>query len=91
LFNNFKIAETEGYLEQIKKPEFKKIYEKIKSFVYPALKTNPYFSSHIKKLKGKYSEIYRYRVGDYRLFYTVDKEKVIIFIVSLIHRKDAYR
>lgn len=31
------------------------------------------------------------RVGDYRLVYTVEKKKLIIYLLTIAHRKDAYR
>ncbi|MBN1190303.1 MAG: type II toxin-antitoxin system RelE/ParE family toxin [Dehalococcoidales bacterium] len=37
------------------------------------------------------SSIYRYRIGNYRLFYTVSPEKRIIFILDIANRKDTYR
>ena len=48
-------------------------------------------NSNIKKLKGEYKDIYRYRIGDYRLFYKVSEETVIIFILDIEARKDAYK
>jgi mRNA interferase RelE/StbE len=42
-------------------------------------------------LKGELSSIYRYRIGDYRLFYTIDFDKKLVFILDITHRKDAYR
>ena len=45
----------------------------------------------IKKLKGIYKEIYRFRLGDFRLFYKVSEEKVIVFIIDIEARKDAYK
>ena len=70
-------------------PQF--LYKKIKEYIYPILRENPYFGSNIKKLKGEYKELYRYRIGDYRLFYKVSEETVIIFIIDIENRKDAYK
>jgi mRNA interferase RelE/StbE len=42
-----------------------------------------------KKLKG--SEEYRVRVGDYRVIYEIHEKTVVILIVRVSHRKDAYR
>ncbi|MFA5851578.1 MAG: type II toxin-antitoxin system RelE/ParE family toxin [Spirochaetales bacterium] len=55
------------------------------------MRENPYFGPNIKKMKGEYEEVYRYRIGDYRLFYTVSEETVILFIIDLENRKDAYK
>ena len=90
LFHNYKIAETTSFQKEIKKVGSLNIYSKIKNVVYPQLKKNPYFGSNIKKLKGEFDGVYRFRIGDYRLFYKTDKEKVIIFILSLKPRKNSY-
>lgn len=90
LSGNFRIAETDSFRKEISKPEFSEIYEKIKSVVYPQLKANPFFGPNIKKLKGEFDQFYRFRIGYYRLFYKIDKEKVIVFVVKIKKRKDAY-
>jgi len=90
LSNNYKIAETATFSNNISKKKFSFLYPKIKDYVYPILKNNPFFGPHIKKLKGKLSDFYRYRIGKYRLFYTVDQDKIIIFIADIKDRKDAY-
>ena len=89
--NNFKIAETEVFIKTLQKSEYKNIYNKIKNYVYPQLKMNPYFGLNIKKLKGEFEDIYRYRIGNYRLFYKIDNQEIIIFILDIEHRKDSYK
>ena len=46
--------------------------------------------SGTKKLKG-YDNEYRIRVGDYRVRYEIDDEKLIVTVLSCRHRKDVYR
>lgn len=89
--NEFTVAETDGFRKEITKRKFERIYKKITSFVYPQLRKNPRFGPNIKRLKGKYEDFYRFRIGDYRLFYAVDNEKVIVFVVSLRSRGDTYK
>ena len=43
----------------------------------------------IKKLAG-YSDRYRLRVGDYRVIYEIADAQLIILIVGVGHRRDAY-
>lgn len=43
----------------------------------------------VKKLKG-YENTYRIRVGNYRLIYEIEDRKMIVLVLSSIHRKDAY-
>lgn len=53
-----------------------------------ALQTEPYPAGS-KKLAGR--EGWRMRVGDYRILYTVDTKAKEVTILSVAHRKDAYR
>lgn len=87
----FKIAETDTFSKKIEKSEFRSIYSKIINYIYPQLRSNPFYGPNIKKLKGEFTDIYRYRIGDYRLFYTVETDTIIVFIMDLVHRKDSYK
>jgi len=42
-----------------------------------------------KKLKGE--EAYRIRIGDYRIIYEIEDDKIIVTVVSVGHRKDIYK
>ena len=42
-----------------------------------------------KKLAG-HEALYRVRVGDYRIVYTVRHRVLIVFIVAIGHRKEIY-
>jgi mRNA interferase RelE/StbE len=55
------------------------------------LRNNPFFGPNIKRLKGEFASIFRYRIGNFRIFYTVNQEKKLVFILDISHRKDAYR
>ena len=52
------------------------------------LSEDPY-QTGCKKLENR--DGYRVRIGDYRIIYTVDKFNKEITILSLAHRKEAYR
>lgn len=43
-----------------------------------------------KKLKGSHTDLWRIRIGDYRVIYSVDEEIKIIDIKKVGHRKDIY-
>ena len=90
MLNRFEIAETETFQRSISKREISKIYNKIKTYVYPQLRINPFFGNNIKKLKGEFKDVYRYRIGEYRLFYQVAEKQIWIFIMDIVKRKDAY-
>ena len=85
----FSIAETKTF-EKVKTSLDAKLYLKIKTIVYPQLRENPFFGTNIKKLKGEFEGYYRYRLGNYRLFYIVEQEKVMVFVVDIRHRQGAY-
>ena len=69
---------------------------KLPSFIFKpldfkirSLTTDPYpFQS--KKLQSSES-MYRVRVGNYRIIYSVDKKNKMILIEAVKHRKDSYR
>lgn len=43
-----------------------------------------------RKLAG-YEDVYRIRVGTYRVIYSVERLQVIIVVLKIGHRKDIYR
>ena len=90
MLNRFEIAETETFQRSISKKEISKIYNKITTYVYPQLRINPFFGKNIKKLKGEFKDVYRYRIGEYRLFYQVAEKQILIFTMDIVKRKDAY-
>jgi mRNA interferase RelE/StbE len=75
----------------MKKREYNRIYQKIKSHIYPCLRTNPHFGRNVKRLKGDFKNIYRYRIGDYKIFYIIDEDDNRVFTLDFHHRKDAYK
>jgi len=53
------------------------------------LAKNPY-PQGVKKLTG-FDHTYRIRVGDYRILYNIHENRLVIEIIRVRHRKDAYR
>ena len=51
----------------------------------------PFFGSNITKLRGKYAGQYRFRVGSYRIVYSVDTQRQRCIITGIYHRGRAYR
>ena len=68
-------------LAKISEPFQTKIINKIYS-----LADDPYYNS--KKLVGR--EAYRIRVGNYRIIYEINNNKLIVLVVNIGHRKDIY-
>lgn len=44
----------------------------------------------IKKLKGA-DNLYRFRVGDYRVVYTVRNTELVVLVIKIGHRREIYR
>ncbi|MSQ93983.1 MAG: type II toxin-antitoxin system RelE/ParE family toxin [Gemmataceae bacterium] len=42
------------------------------------------------KLKDA-ADLWRIRVGEYRVVYTIEDDKLIVLVVRVAHRKDVYR
>lgn len=43
-----------------------------------------------KQLKGKLKDLLSWRVGEYRILYNIQEEKLLIFAISVRHRKHVY-
>ena len=86
--NPFKIAETDTFIKKRKSAKYQAFYPKILEFIYPIIRINPFFGPHIKKLKGDYKDIYRYRIGEYRLLYKIEGD--FVYMLAIVNRKDAY-
>lgn len=54
-----------------------------------SLKEDP-FTGNATKLKSK-EKLYRLRVGNYRIVYTVEKQIDVVTVVKIGHRKDIYK
>jgi len=53
------------------------------------LAENP-FPQGIRKLTGE-EDLYRLRVGNYRIIYQVQGRRLVVLIVGIGHRADVYR
>jgi mRNA interferase RelE/StbE len=69
----------------------KRIEAKLRDYVYPILREDPYFGPNIKRLKNSEPPTWRYRVGEWRFFYEIDDVEGIVFMIAADHRKQAYR
>ena len=56
--------------------------------IYQQIALNPFIG---KPLKGKYQGMYRFRIKEYRIIYTIKKSTVTVLILRISHRKSAYR
>ncbi len=44
-----------------------------------------------RPLAGPYKGLYRFRVGDYRIVYSIEKKRLVVLVLRIRHRKDVYR
>ena len=70
-------------LAKINEPDYSKIKHSIQ-----ALTNNPRPQGN-KKLKG--INLYRIRVGNYRVLYSIFDHQLVINVIALGHRKEIYR
>ena len=80
---------AEKDLSRIDKKQAIKILRKINTFF---LTVNPLDKA--KKLKGFDLDTYRYRVGDYRVVFRLDKKTgrlIVLVVLRIAHRKAVYR
>ena len=45
----------------------------------------------VRKLSGEMHGAWRVRIGDYRVLYNIDDERHLITILTVQHRREAYR
>ena len=79
---------AERDLLKVNKKDAGKIVRKIEIF---SKLENPF--SKAKKLKGFYTDTYRFRIGDFRAIFRVDAKNeilTILIILKIANRKDAY-
>jgi len=74
---------AEKELDALEKPVHKRIAARLL-----ALEEDPR-PAGVKKLQGQ--EIYRLRVGDYRVLYTIDDKSKQVTVAAVGHRREAYR
>lgn len=77
---------------------FKKDFKKLDKHIQILIKNwinknlvnsnNPYMKG--KRLKGKLSDYWRYRIGDYRLLVRTDDDLLVILLIKVGHRKSIY-
>ena len=71
-------------LQKLPRPMISKIVSAVDN-----LSSNP-FPQGVRKLVGT-EDTYRIRIGDYRVLYNIIENRLVIEIIRVRHRKDAYR
>ena len=71
-------------LERLDAALAKRVWKRVESLV-----TNPR-PAGCQKLRG-HDNLWRLRAGDYRILYAIFEKKLLIDIIAIRHRSDAYR
>jgi mRNA interferase RelE/StbE len=78
------------YHRNIKK-DLKKLDKKILDLFFKVIKgkilKDPYLGT---KLKGRYKDLWKYRIGDFRIIYSIMNKEVRIHILRIRHRNNVY-
>ena len=85
----YQVKFSESALKELKKLD-KQTARVIKNWVVKNLVDTPDPRIHGKALTGNLKGIWRYRVGDYRLFADIQDEVLTILIFEVLHRREAY-
>lgn len=86
----YQVQYTETAVKQLKKMD-KKIAAFIVSYIDDKLVDCANPRQFGKALKGGLNDIWRYRVGDYRILAKIEDDQVVITVVEIGHRKDVYK
>ena len=86
----YKIEYAESVIKQLKKldPQTQRI---IRNWIGKNLVGTVDPRIHGKPLKGDLAGVWRYRIGDYRLFATIEDDRLLIFLFEIGHHREIYR
>jgi len=91
VYRVFANHEFQVQLEAIRPPGIRdRINEKLTSFVYPQLTTQPFYGANIRKMRSLTPPEWRFRLGAWRMFYGIDDVRHIVYLHTIVQRKDAY-
>ena len=54
------------------------------------LETDPRSGNNVRALVGPLAGCFRYRVGDYRVVYTINEATRTVSVINIAHRRDVY-
>ncbi|MFV2067809.1 MAG: type II toxin-antitoxin system RelE/ParE family toxin [Pirellulales bacterium] len=92
--SEFRIFETDQFRQRLLKlptRDAERIQKKLEDQIYPQLREEPYFGRNIKKLRGYFPDTWRYRIGRFRMFYSIGSADHVVAILTVDLRRDAYR
>lgn len=86
----YKIIYTQEFEKNLKKLD-RQIIRLIKNWIIKNIIATDNPRTKGKALTGNLKGIWRYRVGDYRIFAEIKDDILIIFLIDIGHRKEIYK
>lgn len=87
--SNYNVQFSKEALKYFSKLDRKK--QKKLASVIDALKLNPFLLPNVKPIQGQSYDMYRVRVGDLRIIYRLENEKLLILVLKIGPRGDIYK
>jgi len=84
------IKVTKSAAKQLKKLD-KLVQRRILSFLFHKVENSNNPRRQGKALRGKQGELWRYRVGDYRIICHLEDKSVTVLVLAVGHRKEIYK
>ena len=77
--------EAQSFFEAAEKPLARKLAR-----CFRQLEKDPRRHNNIKRLSGKLKGLSRYRIGDWRVIYSIETEQNQVQVFSIAHRREVY-
>lgn len=90
----YRVFESDEFLKQLGRLDASSrqfLQSKLTHQIYPQLREEPHFGRNLKRLRDYDPPTWRYRIGRFRLFFGIDEEELLVVILTISQRKDAYR
>lgn len=84
----FKIEYSKNFNAKYLSKIPKMFQDRIKRYIDSELSKSPFSAG--KRLKGKLSGYWSFRICEYRVIYKIDEQRITILIIKIGHRKDVY-
>ena len=78
--------DAEKALGKLDKPMIKRIFKAL-----DVLSHDPFDAPNVKRMKGSEEQVFRLRVGNFRIIYEIQNNELIIFVVRIGPRGDIYK
>lgn len=68
-----------------------KLYKRLDKLIYKINEENIHPKQILKPLVGNLSGLWKYRIGDYRLVFDIEEDKLILLLLHVGHRSSVYK